>query len=472
MELGELIEQFPEVERFDLSWNTPKSLFKPTISVIGLGYVGAVSVACLSNLGFDLIGADISKDKVKSIEAGKAPIVEKHLEKLLHDGCEQGKIQTTRSIRQAVLESDITFISVGTPTAKDGGCNTKAIATVSKEIGKALRLKSQYHVVVLRCSVPPGTTHEVVIPMIESTSGKKVGHEFGVCFNPEFLREGVAVADFYEPPKTVIGSSDSRASNMLDSIFTLVDDNIIHTSIENAEMVKYVDNVWHATKVTFANEIGRLCKSLKIDSHQVMDIFVQDEKLNLSPYYLKPGFAFGGSCLPKEVRAVEHLAEEEGISIPLLSSLMISNHGQIEQAFDMIRPHLDKKISFLGLAFKPGTDDLRESPTLDLMATLVNHDQDISVYDSNLRFGATLRDQIDYVRHANPHLTDLMDQLEDIVIEDLDELLSQSDVLVVSHATDEFREAVKRRRYGTMVIDLARLYAEPPSDPYYDGISW
>lgn len=472
MELGELIEQFPEVERFDLSWNTPKSLFKPTISVIGLGYVGAVSMACLSNLGFDMIGADISKEKVKTIKSGKSPIVEKYLENLLHDGCQQGKISTTQNIRRAVLDSDITFISVGTPTAKDGGCDTHAIAAVSKEIGKALRLKSHYHVIVLRCSVPPGTTHKVVIPIIETYSGKKVGKEFGVCFNPEFLREGVAVADFYEPPKTVIGASDFRAADMLESIFTLVDDDIIHTSIENAEMVKYVDNVWHATKVTFANEIGRLCKSLKIDSHQVMDIFVQDEKLNLSPYYLKPGFAFGGSCLPKEVRAVEHLAKKKAISTPLLSSLMTSNRGQIKQAYEMLRPHLNKRISFLGLSFKPGTDDLRESPTLDLMSMLVDHGLHISVYDSNLHFGATLRDQIDYVRHANPHLTDLMVQLEELVVNDLDELLANSDVLVVSHATKEFREAIERRRYGTIVIDLARLYTNPPSDHYYQGLSW
>lgn len=445
---------------------------RPRISVIGLGYVGAVSIACLSNLGFKMIGVDTCAEKVKAIQSGKSPIVEKHLENLLYTGCRRGDIKTTQSIGDAVMKSDISFISVGTPTAEDGSCDIQAILAVSEEIGTALAGKQSYHLVVLRCSVPPGTTRKSVIPMIEAMSGKRAGEDFGVCFNPEFLREGVAISDFYEPPKTVIGASDSYAAEMLAKIFALIDDDIIHTSIECAEMVKYVDNVWHATKITFANEIGRICKPLEIDSHKVMDIFVQDTKLNLSPYYLKPGFAFGGSCLPKEVRAVEHLAQECGVRTPLISSLMPSNCGQIEQAFELAYPYFGRKFGFLGLSFKAGTDDLRESPTIELMSLLLDHNQQIAAYDPNLRLGPALKDQIEYARHATPRLTDLMAGLADIIESDLDALLVSCDVLIVSHCTREFREAVRRRRPGTAVIDLVRLFRTPPRDAGYHGIAW
>lgn len=445
---------------------------RPTISVVGLGYVGAVSMACLADLGFRMIGVDLSQQKVDAIRSGRAPIVEDRLGGLLDQGVRAGMIDATRNLVAAVLDSDVTFLSVGTPTAADGSCDLTYVRAASRGMGQAIAMKSSYHVVVLRCSVPPGTTLDVVAKDIETASGKKLGPDFGICFNPEFLREGVAVADFFAPPKTVVGASDARAAATVTSIYSAIDKNVIFTSIAAAEMVKYADNVWHATKVAFGNEIGRLCKALDIDSHDVMNIFVRDTKLNLSPYYLKPGFAFGGSCLPKEVRAVSHLAEQLGVEMPLVASLMPSNRSHIDKAVAMLREFRDKRIGFLGVTFKPATDDLRESPTLDVMTAMLEQGATIKAYDGNLHFGPMLQGQIDYVRHAVPRQACLMDSLEAISVESAEALVEQSDVVVVSHATEAFRKAVATRRPGVHVLDLARLYKELPDDPTYQGIAW
>ena len=290
---------------------------KPSVSIIGLGYVGAVSTACLASLGHRVVGIDIDPMKVASIALGRSPIHEKDLGKLLDRGVRDGLIEASTGAVAAIAETDITFVSVGTPTAEDGGCDNTAIIAAARAIGHALKGKDTFHTVVMRCSIPPGSTKNVMVPVIEAESGLIAGEDFGVCFNPEFLREGTAIADFRDPPKTVIGTDDPRTAAVMSELYAPVDAEPIVTSIEAAEMVKYVDNVWHATKVCFANEVGRLCKPMGVDSHDVMNIFVQDEKLNLSPYYLKPGFAYGGSCLPKEVRAVNYLAQKAGVSAPL-----------------------------------------------------------------------------------------------------------------------------------------------------------
>jgi GDP-mannose 6-dehydrogenase len=445
----------------------------PSISVIGLGYVGAVSMACLAHLGFRMIGVDVSHDKVQAIRAGKAPIVEERLGTLLAEGVANGLIDATQNLVAAVLETHVTFMSVGTPTSPDGSCDLTYVRQASRAIGQAIAMKSDYHVVVLRCSVPPGTTLDVVGPEIEKASGKRVGIDFGLCFNPEFLREGVAVADFYAPPKTVIGSSDPRSEQILTRIYGAVDKNVLFVSIEAAEMVKYADNVWHATKVAFGNEIGRICKALGIDSHEVMNVFVKDTKLNLSPYYLKPGFAFGGSCLPKEVRAVSHLADDIGVEVPLIQSLMATNDAHIAQAVKLLAPYSGKRIGFLGVTFKADTDDLRESPTIELMARLQAQGETIRAFDGNLHFGPMLQGQIAYIRHACPSQAALMDRLEDLTTASADDLIATSDVVVVSHATQAFRDALARRRPDVAVLDLVRLYKElPDRDPTYHGIAW
>jgi GDP-mannose 6-dehydrogenase len=446
---------------------------KPSISVIGLGYVGAVSCACLAHLGFYMVGVDVSVEKVNAIKEGRSPIVEERLGELLSEGVRLGRIDATQNLIAAVLETDVTFLSVGTPTAPDGSCDLTYVRQASRAIGQALAMKDGFHVVVLRCSVPPGTTLDCVAVEIANASGKKMGLDFGMAFNPEFLREGVAVADFYAPPKTVVGASDARTEEIVSRIYGAVDKKIQFCSIAGAEMVKYVDNVWHATKVAFGNEVGRLCKSLDIDSHEVMNIFVTDTKLNLSPYYLKPGFAFGGSCLPKEVRAVAHLAEMQNVDLPLIQSLGVTNQRHIAEAARLVESLGARRIGFLGVTFKPATDDLRESPTLELMSMLEAKGASLRVYDPNLRFNDNLKGQIAYVRHACPGQARVMDNIEGMCMADADTLCANSDVIVVSHATDEFRKAIDARRPGQPVIDLARLYKELPEDNAgYQGIAW
>ena len=446
---------------------------KPSISVIGLGYVGAVSCACLAHLGFHMTGVDVSLEKVRLVKEGRSPIVEERLGELLAEGVRLGRIDATQNLVAAVLSTDVTFLSVGTPTAPDGSCDLTYVRQASRAIGQALAMKDAFHVVVLRCSVPPGTTLDCVAVEVAAASGKTLGVDFGVAFNPEFLREGVAVADFYAPPKTVVGASDARTEQIVASIYGAVDKKIQFCSIPAAEMVKYVDNVWHATKVAFGNEIGRLCKSLDIDSHEVMNIFVTDTKLNLSPYYLKPGFAFGGSCLPKEVRAVAHLAEARNVDLPLIQSLGVTNHRHIAEAARLIESLNVKRVGFLGVTFKPATDDLRESPTLELMAMLEAKGATLRVYDPNLRFNDNLKGQIAYVRHACPSQARVMDNIEAMCVADAAALTEDCDVVVVSHATDEFRAAVAARRPGLPVVDLARLYKQlPDNDASYQGIAW
>jgi GDP-mannose 6-dehydrogenase len=445
---------------------------KPAISIIGLGYVGAVSIACLSNLGFRVVGVDIAEDRVRAIKAGRAPIVEDRLEELLTAGVDAGLVDATADLVGAVEETDVTFLAVGTPTAPDGSCDLTYVRQASRAIGQALKCKDAFHVVVLRCSVPPGTTLGVVAKEVAAASGKVLGEGFGICFNPEFLREGVAVADYYAPPKTVIGASDARTEAIVSRIHSEIDPNILSVSIQAAEMVKYADNVWHAAKVAFGNEIGRLCHALDIDSHEVMNVFVKDTKLNLSPYYLRPGFAFGGSCLPKEVRAVGHLADELGVDLPLVQSVIPSNDAHIAKAHAMLAPYAGKRIGFLGLAFKPDTDDLRESPTLELMSRLRRDGFDVAAFDGNIKTGAALASQIAYVRHACPGQAALMDELETLCVGSAEDLIATSDVLVVSHATDAFRTAVLARPKHVRVLDLVRLFKEVPAERSYQGIAW
>lgn len=443
---------------------------KPSISVVGLGYVGAVSTACLSDLGHRVIGVDVDAAKVASIGAGRSPIHEKDLGRLLGEGVEAGLISATDDLADAVTKTDVTFVSVGTPTAEDGGCDYRYIRAAAHEMGKGLARKDGFHVFVMRCSIPPGSTMKVMTPILEQVSGKTAGVDFGVAFNPEFLREGVAVADFHAPPKTVIGATDERSANMLRQIYAPVDANPIVTDVETAETVKYVDNVWHATKVTFANEIGRLCKPLGVDSHKVMDIFVQDTKLNLSPYYLKPGFAFGGSCLPKEVRAVAHIAESVGVDLPLVRSLGESNHSHIEATLEMARATGAKRVGILGLAFKPGTDDLRESPILDVIAALHAEGVEVRVHDTAITTETPLAGQLAYVRYGASGLQAMADELPGMLRDDLDEVADWAETLIVTHANDTYRDAAARSH--AEVIDVVRLYDDVPADGNYQGIGW
>jgi GDP-mannose 6-dehydrogenase len=445
----------------------------PTISVVGLGYVGVVSVGCLSDRGFSVTGVDVTAQKVAAVRGGKSPIVEKDLGRLLAEGVAAGRIHATHDLATTVLETDVTILAVGTPTAADGSCDLACVRAASGSIGAALAKKNGYHLVILRCSVPPGTTADVVVPTIEAASGKRVGIDFGVCFSPEFLREGQAVADFRDPSKIVIAGTDHRAEQMARTVLAFDGQDVLITSLLAAETVKYVDNVWHATKVVFANEVGRLCKSLHLDSHEVMRLFIKDTKLNLSSYYLKPGFAFGGSCLPKEVRAVSHMAEARGLSLPLIESLIRSNGDQIAEALRLLVPFQGRKIGLLGLTFKPATDDLRESPMLDLMAELLVAQETVRVFDPNLVDATSHRSaQIAHACRAKPTLTDHASSIETALQARLADVMSWADVIVVAHATEAFKQAVQSRRPNVYIVDLARLFPQIPADATYEGIAW
>ena len=419
-----------------------------------------------------VIGVDLDQQKVEEVGKGVSPIHEHRLSELLSQGVENDLITTSTDVCSAVARTDVTFVSVGTPTASDGGCDCSYIISAAQAIGRGLRAKDSYHVVVMRCSIPPSTTLKIMVPEIEAASGRKMGDDFGVCFNPEFLREGTAIEDFDKPPKTVIGANDEKAAQVIRDIYLAVDQNIISTTIEVAEMVKYVDNVWHATKVSFGNEVGRICKPLGIDSHKVMEIFVQDTKLNLSPYYLKPGFAYGGSCLPKEVRAVEHLATEVGVDVPLISSLSRSNDKQIQNAIDMIRALDVRRVGFLGVAFKPGTDDLRESPVLELMNALVTTGYEVTAFDPAIHADTRVENQFAYVKNACPHLEPTVVGLPTMLKNTPEEVVAGAEVLVVSQNNQRFVQLVVSNLHHVKVVDLVRLFPEPPIFSGYYGIGW
>jgi GDP-mannose 6-dehydrogenase len=444
---------------------------RPAVSVVGLGYVGAVSTACLAGLGHRVIGVDVDAVKIAAIAEGRSPIHEKDLGRLLGEGVAAGLITATDDLAQAVIDTDVTFVSVGTPTAADGGCDHRYIVAAARSIGEGLRRKGAFHVVVMRCSIPPGSTLGVMVPEIEAASGLKAGVGFGVCFNPEFLREGVAVADFHAPPKTVIGVTDDATAELMSRIYADVDANPMITSIEVAEMVKYVDNVWHATKVTFANEVGRLCKPLNVDSHEVMDIFVRDTKLNLSSYYLKPGFAYGGSCLPKEVRAVTHIAGKLGLDLPLIASLDRSNATHISEAARMVIATGARKVAVLGLAFKPGTDDLRESPILDVMAELLEQGIEIVAHDPAINADTRIDAQLAYVAHASKGLGQLAMGLRGMMAASAADAVADADAVIVTHAHPTYRALAAST--DKPVIDVARLYKSRADQPAnLCGIGW
>ena len=435
------------------------------ISVFGLGYVGAISAACLSNEGHTVIGVDNNDRKVELINSGACPVIENEADEIIKKNVEEGRLSATLDVIRAVMNSQISLVCVGTPSNENGSLDLTYVRRVSEEIGFALRNKRSYHVVVMRSTMLPGSMRDVVIPTLEQFSGKKAGVDFGVCINPEFLREGTAVYDFYHPPKTVIGEIDSRAGDVLAELYAQLDAPLIRDSIDTAEMVKYTDNVWHAVKVVFGNEVGNLCKRLGIDSHRVMDIFCQDTKLNLSPYYLKPGFAFGGSCLPKDVRALAYKARTLDLELPLINSLLPSNSNQIDQAMRLITGNGAKRIGVLGFSFKAGTDDLRESPVVTIIERLIGKGYDLSLYDHNVHLASLTGANKDYILNRIPHIYRLMK-------DNLDEVVDISDTLVIGNKDPEFENVVKSSQNDKHVIDLVRVQAQLRSQNHYEGLCW
>jgi GDP-mannose 6-dehydrogenase len=436
------------------------------VSVFGLGYVGSVSAASFAADGHTVVGVDVNPDKVASLNEGRSPIVEKGLDDLIRDGAANGSLRATTDTFEAVHATDLSLLCVGTPSRKNGSLDLTYLERVCQQIGEALRTKDDYHVVVVRSTVLPGTTHEVVIPTLEKASGKKYGTGFGVAVNPEFLREGTAIHDFRNPPLTLVGHNYRNDAEPTEALYTKVDAPMVTTSIRTAEMIKYASNTWHALKVCFANEIGNLCKRLDIDSHEVMDIFCRDEKLNLSSYYMKPGFAFGGSCLPKDVRAMQYRAKEVDLDMPVIQSILPSNQLQIQHAIEQVIETGKKRIGLLGFSFKAGTDDLRESPIVILAEALLGKGYDLRIYDKNVSIARLVGANKAYINEQIPHLSSLL-------CETIDEVLDNSDVVVVGNAAPEFSDALRRTRKDHQIIDLVRV--KTPREEIqgqYDGICW
>jgi GDP-mannose 6-dehydrogenase len=435
------------------------------ISIFGLGYVGAVSAACLAERGHLVTGVDPNPQKVELINSGRAPVVEAELAELTRAAVSARRLRATSDPLTAVLDSEVTFVCVPTPSQTNGNLDFRYIERVCAEIGAALREKRDFHVVVVRSTILPGTLKSLAIPTLERASGRRAGEDFGVCHNPEFLRESTAVADFRSPSKTVIGTDDSRSADIVQSLYEGIPGPVIRCPIEVAEMVKYADNSWHATKVTFANEVGKICKSLGVDSHAVMDIFCKDAKLNLSSYYLKPGFAFGGSCLPKDLRAITYHARSHDVSTPLLNSLMFSNREQIEQGIAMVMAARRKKVGLLGFSFKAGTDDLRESPLVEVIERLIGKGFDLRLYDRNVNIAKLTGANREYIMKSIPHIERLM-------VASVAEVLEHAEVLVIGNRGEEFTGLAERLRPDQLVIDFVRIRQIEERHANYTGICW
>ena len=435
------------------------------ISVLGLGYVGAVSAGCLARDGHEVIGVDPERTKVDLINAGKSPIIEKDIGQITAEQVAAGRLRATTEVADAVRHTDMVLVCVGTPSQPNGGIDLKYVRRVCEQIGRTLATHHGAPVIVMRSTMLPGTMREVVIPALEKHSGKKAGEEFGVCINPEFLREGTAVHDYYHPPKTVIGEVNRASGDLVAAVYGRLPGPMIRTDIETAEMVKYADNAWHALKVGFANEIGNLCKGLEVDGHKVMDIFCQDQKLNLSPYYLKPGFAFGGSCLPKDLRALLYKAKTLDVALPILSSVLPSNQLQIERAVQALVDKGERQIGILGISFKAGTDDLRESPMVELTERLIGKGYDVKVYDRNVSLAALHGANREYIQNKIPHLSRLM-------VATIDEVLDHARTVVIGNGAPEFADVPKRMRSGQTIIDFVRVSASRSIAGVYEGLCW
>ena len=435
------------------------------ICVFGLGYVGAVSAACLAQDGHQVIGIDPEQAKVDLINAGKTPIIEKGIGAIIKEQVSKGQLRACSDAAASIPNADLLLICVGTPSLANGNIDLKAIRHVCEQIGEVLATQDNAPVIVIRSTMLPGTMRQVVIPTLEASSGKRAGNDFGVCINPEFLREGTSVYDYYNPPKTVIGELGKSSGDLLATIYAKMPAPMIRTDIETAEMVKYADNAWHALKVGFANEIGNICKGVTVDAHRVMDIFCQDTKLNISPYYLKPGFAFGGSCLPKDLRALIYKAKSLDLSLPILNSILPSNQLQIERGVQAVVDKGNRKVGILGFSFKAGTDDLRESPVVELTERLLGKGYDLKIYDRNVSIASIHGANRDYILNHIPHISRLM-------ASSVDEVLKHGQTVVIGNGSPEFIDVSTRIGHGQNIIDFVRINASRSVAGVYEGLCW
>jgi GDP-mannose 6-dehydrogenase len=419
------------------------------VSIFGLGYVGVVSAGCLAKSGHQVIGVDRVPIKVDMINAGRSPIIEADIGEIICAAVKGGRLRALADPVEAVAETALSIVCVGTPSQLNGNLDLTYIRRVCEEIGLALKSKVARHTVVIRSTILPGTMRRVVIPVLEEYSGKQAGIDFGVCNNPEFLREGSAVMDFKFPAKTIIGEIDRPSGDVLAALYAGLDAPLIRTDMETAEMIKYIDNGWHALKIGFANEIGNLCKALSVDAHKAMEIFCLDKKLNLSPAYLVPGFAFGGSCLPKDLRALAYAAKSLDLELPILSSILRSNELQVIRGIQRIMEKGHTRVGILGFSFKAGTDDLRESPMIEVIERLVGKGYDLCVYDKNVQLAKLVGANRDFILNHIPHISKLM-------VDDIDAVLNHAETMVIGNNDPDFLTIGSRLRNGQCLVNLAQ----------------
>jgi GDP-mannose 6-dehydrogenase len=435
------------------------------VSVFGLGYVGAVSAACLADAGHVVIGVDPQQVKVDVINEGRAPVAERDLDRRIGENRRAGRLSATTDPRTGVHDTDLALICVGTPSRDNGDLDLTYVERVCEDIGEALRDRQGHYTVVIRSTLLPRTIERVVVPVLEKASGRTVGEDLGVGIMPEFLREGTAVADFLAPPKVVIGASDDRTRAVITEIAHAGGAPVIQVDLSVAEMVKYVDNAWHAVKVAFANEVGTFAHSHGVDAQEVMDIFCQDRKLNISDKYLRPGPAFGGSCLPKDVRALTYRANRLDLKLPLLDAVLPSNERHLDRSFDLITAQGSRRVGVLGLSFKAGTDDLRESPMVHLVERLIGKGYAVRIYDNHVRLSQLTGANRTYLLTLLPHISDL-------IVDTIDEVLEHAETVVVGTENDDFRAALAKRGGDHAIVDFVRIDPGLEDESSYHGICW
>jgi GDP-mannose 6-dehydrogenase len=436
------------------------------VSVFGLGYVGSVSAACLAARGHEVVGVDVNPTKVALIAGGQAPVVEERIGELTAEMVGSGRLRATTDVASAVWDTEISLVCVGTPSAPNGSLSTSYLERVAEEIGVVLAGTPRWHTVVFRSTMLPGTCTGLLIPILEKASGKSAGIDFGVAVNPEFLREGSSVRDFFEPPKTVIGVLDPTSADLVAALYDGLPGEVFRVPIAVAEMAKYADNAFHGLKIAFANELGAICHALGVDSHRMMDVFLADRKLNISPAYLRPGFAFGGSCLPKDLRGLVYAARRADVSVPLLSHVLPSNEEHLRRAFELITAGAERRIGLFGLSFKPGTDDLRESPLVELAERLLGKGYDLRIYDANVALSRLVGANREYVERHLPHLGDLL-------CDSVEEVLAHAEVCVVGCTEPAVLEALNNTG-DRKIVDLVRIPDAQVrrADPGYVGLGW
>jgi len=435
------------------------------VSIFGMGYVGCVSGACLASLGHEVIGVDVNPTKVDLLNRGQSPIVEEKIGELVATAVREERLRATTNAVEAVAATELTFISVGTPSRANGSPSLVALDAVTAEIGKAIKAKAGAHTVIVRSTVPPGTTEKRVGPMLAHAAGRAIGEGLELGFHPEFLREGTSVRDFFAPPYTIIGSDRPACGRVIEELYRSVNAPIVETGFVAAECVKTLSNAFHALKIAFANEVGTLMKELGVDGREPMSIFCRDRQLNISEAYLRPGFAFGGSCLPKDLRAILSLARELNIDTPVLSSVLNSNNAHIERAFNMVIEHGRKRVALIGLAFKPGTDDLRESPLVTLAERLIGKGYELTIVDHNVEVSRLVGANQAFINKEIPHL-------ERVLCNDTAQAVAQADILIVGHATKSDADAILAHKTPLTVIDLQGNSSLAGSHHDYQGICW